>query len=96
MIPLLKTTAPPCAGQMLGAGDAGNAKSRNRTGSALVELTFQWSQGGRLQKVIKNTDCEIDNLVVTHVTEKINSIMRKWMGKGMGASSQGGQQVFRG
>ena len=33
-------------------------------------------------KVIKDTDCEIDNLMATCVTEKINSIMREWMGSG--------------
>ena len=82
LTPLPRAPALLRARQMLQAGGAGDAWSMNRTGPARVELTSQWSLGCRVQKVIKDTDCEIDNLMATRVTEKINGIMREWMGRG--------------
>ena len=82
LTPLSRAPALPRARQMLQAGGAADAWSMNRTGPARVELTSQWSLGCQVQKVIKDRDCEIDNLMATRVTEKINSILREWMGRG--------------
>ena len=45
IIPFSRAPALPCARQMLRAGGAGDAWSRNHTGHAQVELTSQWSLG---------------------------------------------------
>ena len=55
----------------------------SRTAQVLSERSLHPS-GVWGSKVIKDTDCETDNLMATRVTEKINNIVREWMGRGEG------------
>lgn len=42
-----------------------------------LRLTFQWSLGGQLRKVVKDTNYKRARLMVACMTEKINSIERE-------------------
>ena len=78
-IPFSRAPALPCARQMLRAGVLGTL------GVGTAQVLPEWSlhlSGIWGPKVIKDTDCEVDNLMATCVTEKINNIVREWMGSG--------------
>lgn len=61
------------------AGDMWGAHGTERSPTHL-RLTFQWSLGGQLRKVVKDTNYKRARLMVACMTEKINSIERE---KGM-------------